>query len=148
MNMKKNELKIEALENTAEMWKWLAENPLCSKRDYFNYKSIPLADRPQCLCYCCQYALERFLAVNKVNIENIESMNKDICCFCPIPDWQGDEENNPSCEAHHSPYKIWLEAIYDYADGEEDVEKLKKFAKEAALDIVELVNEQLAQISN
>ena len=146
MNMKKNK-KIEALKNTAEMWKWLAEHPLCSKRDYFNFKKISLADRPQCLCYCCQYALEKFVIANKVNIEDIKSMNKDICCFCPIPDWQGDEENNPSCEAHHSPYKIWLGTINDYEDGEEDVEKLKKFAKEAALDIVELASEQLTIIS-
>ena len=139
----------EALEKTIDMWHWLFENPFMSKRDYFENKKL-VESTPNCLCYCCQFALERYCDEKNKNIATIESMSKEICKYCPIPDWGGDEDDEsiPNCEALASPYKKWIKAMNKYYDGEPDITELRAIIRQSAVEVADLASKQLAQISD
>ena len=119
--------KEDALRQTAQMWKWLAENSTMSKTDYFKENGIPHDMRPENYCYCCQYALEQYA-------KPVEKMNEWICIYCPIPNWGGTD-----CEAFHSPYSDWINAVNNL-----DAAASKK----AALAIVALAEKQLLVLNN
>ena len=136
--------KVEALKKTAEMWKWLSEHPQKTKTDYFTHEAI--FPRPTCLCYCCQYAKEKYAQEHNLNVVPVHGMNREICEFCPISDWGGDKKdyNCAPCEEYGSPYQAWRHNVTAYlVTGESNAVKSKKTA---ALNVADLASKQLEQV--
>lgn len=74
--------KKEAIKKHRHMWNWIADETerigrlFVGKDDYFDAMGISDEDRPDSLCYCCEYAIQA-------------NGGDSFCCcrYCPL-DWK------------------------------------------------------------
>jgi hypothetical protein len=82
---------IEALTQTALLWKWLAEDPKWEKNEYPGFADW--GEDVAAHCFLCEY------------VERQPSI-KD-CRSCPL--WQ-KWDGYPVCRSLGSPYDVWLDS--------------------------------------
>lgn len=113
--------KQEAIRLHRLMWLWIAKETLKRKKkvykfDYFDEMEIPFEDRPQDLCYCCEYDSQKY------------KVEEDFCKHCPL-DWKS-EIDDLICV---SKYR-WLDkkGLFSQWKGETDYKKCAELAREIA----------------
>lgn len=84
--------KQEVIEKHRTMWLWIAKETLKRKKkvykfDYFDEMEIPFEDRPQDLCYCCEYDSQKY------------KVEEDFCKHCPL-NWGSEIDKNDCCNKY------------------------------------------------
>jgi len=112
----------EALEKTAKMWKWLANNPAKDKLSYF--KEFETTQFITNLCYCCQYTDEQ----GQKQDTNLDVLTPKLLCskFCPL------KEHWPTtCVTYNTDYKLWTNAKGDLKVRSHNARQIQRAAEKA-----------------
>lgn len=119
--------KVEALEKSIEMWKWMRdemmEGRVRVKEDWFEKISDPYGF--YCDSYLCHYA-----------IEQSDIVFERTCDRCIIREWK-------HCSDIDSPYEQWRRNINQYLQKENYEEQIKKNILKGAVRMVDLLEKNL-----
>lgn len=117
------------LTKSIKQWKWLVDNPECSKGDYFNKKKLvnPIFD-----CYLCDYVEQSYG-------QSDEEWN-DKCKKCLLYGKWGDKRKSNICTNNFALFGKWEKAIFE-ATYTYDFDK----AHEYAVKILERLKTTLAE---